>query len=176
MKAGWAVKAVTLAALAISGCSAFMAGIEDRTLAEEEIVAMSQAGVGSRVIIRKIEVTWSQFSLAAEDIIRLKGQGVSDDVIKAMIDSDEAAELVDLEKSYSQYDYWFNYYNTFYPAYIYSYPVRPYMNYMNGPYVSPMYRWSDRVGGYYRDFPVGFPGSNYRRYPFYYNYPAVRDE
>ena len=179
MNVAWVVKeslVITLAVLMISGCSAFMTEIEERALVEEEIIAMSKAGVGSNVIIRKIQVTRSQFSLNTEDIIRLKKEDISDDVIEAMINSDIAAEEVDLERSYSLYDYWFNYYNTFYPAYVYSDPVNPFPYYTTGPSGYPMYRLGGIPGRYYRNFPVGLPRKPYDTYPFNFNASGEKDE
>ncbi len=161
---------ILLAALVITGCSAYLAVEEnERALSEKDIIALSQAGISSEIIKRKIEVTRSQFSLETEDIVNLKNEGVSDDVIRSMIDTDEAAGLVDLERSYSLYDYWFNYYNTFYPVYIYR-------NLTWGSYLYPMYRSSGRLGFYYRDFPVGLPWSGYNTYPGYRNSPPALGE
>ena len=164
MKTGWVVigtVVVTLVVLIFSGCAEFVNVDEyEQTLDAEDVIAMSKAGVGSVVIIRKIEVSRSRFSLDTEDIIQLKSEGVADDVIHVMIDTDEAAELVDLERSYSLYDYWFNYYNTLYPVNLYadpSFPLFPNMYYSWSQFVNPMYRWSGTLGRFYRDFPVGLP-------------------
>ena len=161
---------ILLAGLVISGCSSYMA-VEERkqTLSSDDIIAMSQAGVSSEIIKRKIEVTHSQFSLETSDIVHLKSEGVSDDVIRSMIDTDENAGLVDLERSYSLYDYWFNYYNTFYPVYIYRNPTW-------GAYLNPMYRSGESLGWYYRDFPVGLPWSGYTEYPRYWSSPPALGE
>ena len=142
--------------VAVSACSS-LAIINERAATVEDIINMTKAEVGPDVIKRHIEVTRSQFTLDPDQIVRLKEAGVDDRVIKAMLDTDEAAELVDLEKSYSLYDYWFNYYNSHYPVNLYSYPVYPIINFSwgSGPYSS--YRWSGELGRYYRDFPVGLP-------------------
>ena len=180
MKSGCGVKKflfIMLAILAISGCSVFM--VEDevyRGVSVEDVVAMSKAGVGSGVIKRKIEVSRSQFSLDTNDIIRLKSEGVSDDVINAMIDTDEDAEQVDLERSYDLYDYWFNYYNTYYPVSLYFNRYYPLMNYSYGPFHPAMYRWSGDMGAYYRDFPVGLPVKGYGKYPFEIRMPEEKEE
>ena len=161
---------ILLTALVISGCSAYLALEEnERALSAKDIIALSKAGVSSEIIKRKIEVTRSQFNLETEDIVRLKNEGVSDDVIHSMIDTGEAAGLVDLERSYSLYDYWFNYYNTFYPVYIYRNPTW-------GAYLNPMYRSGESLGWYYRDFPVGLPWSGYTEYPRYWSSPPALGE
>ena len=148
--------AVSVVALAVSACSSLVT-INERAVTVQDIINMTKAEVGPDIIKRHIEVTRSQFMLDPDQIVRLKEAGVNDRVIKAMLDTDEAAELVDLEKSYSLYDYWFNYYNTNYPVNLYSYPVYPILNFSwdQGPYSS--YRWSGESGRYYRDFPVGLP-------------------
>ena len=147
---------IGLAALLISGCSSHM--VENRPqVSVEDILNMTNAGVGADIIIRQIDVTYSLFRLDPDQIIRLKEAGVDERVIEAMIDRDEDAEAVDLVKSYSLYDYWFNYYNTFYPVNLYAYPVYPYLYDPWSPGISPVYRWSGRMERYYRNFPVGLP-------------------
>jgi hypothetical protein len=162
MKTGWKVTqsvVIALAILVITGCSEYVKvhEYEKKSVDTEDIIAMSKAGVASEVIILKIKVSQSQFSLDTNDIIRLKNEEVSDDVIGAMIDTDIAAEEVDRERSYALYDYWFNYYNTFYPVYRYNYPIFPYLYDSWGPSGTPLYRWSGTLGRYYMDFPVGLP-------------------
>ena len=140
----------------MAGCSSFV-NVPERKVTFDDIISMSKAEVGGGVIKRQIAVTRSQFHLDQDDIIMLKNEGVADEVIEAMIDTDEEAQIADLEKSYSLYDYWFNYFDTFYPLYIYDYPRAPYLYYSWGPYANPIYRWSGTLGRYYRDFPVGLP-------------------
>jgi len=169
MKAGWRlIESVVIASavLMISGCSAHMTPRESsHGLDERDVIALTKAGVGSGVIIQKIRVSRSQFSLETDDIIRLKKQGVDDDVIRTMIGTDEAAKRADLARSYDLYEYWFNYYNTFYPVNLYFYPVSPLLTYQSGRFINPNYRWSEDLGRYYREFPVGTSGWLRGRYP-----------
>ena len=156
---------VALAFLVISGCSEYGTLPPQPVLKIDDIIELSKAGVGSGVIKRQIAVTHSQFRIETDDILRLKKAGVADDVIEAMIDTSEEAQSADLEKSYSLYDYWFNYYNTFYPLYLYDYPFSPYLYNAGDPYGFHGYTWSGTLGRYYRDFPVGLPKKGDTRYP-----------
>ncbi|MFC1693690.1 hypothetical protein ACFL1R_09315 [Candidatus Latescibacterota bacterium] len=147
--------AITIALLAISGCSGMVNVPERPVLVVDDIIKMSKAEVGSGIIKLKISSTRSHFRLDSDNILMLKEEGVPDDVIKAMLDTDEGAEEYDLERSYSEYDYWFNYYNTNFPINFYGYPYVPYMFFFSSPYATPVYRWSETLGRYYREFPVG---------------------
>lgn len=51
----------------------------------QDIIDMSKAGVGDKVIIDQMKATQSAFELSARDIVDLKNAGVSDQVIGAMI-------------------------------------------------------------------------------------------
>ena len=155
--------AFILAAFLISGCSSLMVE-NQRAVSVEDILNMTRAGVSADIIIRQIDVTHSLFRLDPDRVIRLKEAGIDEKVIEAMIDMDEDAEAVDLVKSYSLYDYWFNYYNTFYPMNLYAYPVYPVLYDPWSPGISPVYRWSGGMGRYYRDFPVGLPRRIPQRY------------
>ena len=55
------------------------------TLTKRQIMAMAKAGVGDEAILEQIERTGAAFDLSADDLIKLKQVGVSEQVIKAMI-------------------------------------------------------------------------------------------
>jgi len=56
-----------------------------RMLGVTEVVQMTQAGVSDGVIIGQIHSSGSVYQLSANDTIWLKQQGVSDDVVRAMM-------------------------------------------------------------------------------------------
>lgn len=54
---------------------------------KKDVVELSKAGVGEDVVIRRIEATPGGFDLSSSDIIALKGSGVSNRVLAAMVRS-----------------------------------------------------------------------------------------
>jgi len=154
--------AAVLTVLVLAGCSAMFTEEEEvyRGLYVEDVVAMSRAGVPPGIIIRKIEVSGSRFSLDKEGLISLRRKGVSDEVVEAMMNTSDEAKEADLERGYALYEYWTNYYNRFYPSVLPFYRFFPSMYYAYGPLHTARYRWSGIMGAYYLDFPVGF----HRRY------------
>ena len=152
MKAMWVLLAlVSVGIVVLSGCSSFVT-IHERQMNIEDIISMTKAGVGPEIIKSQIEVTNSRFTLTSDEIITLKKAGVDDKVIEAMIETELLPESFDWEHGMSPYDYWFNYYNSWYPSYSY-----PYFN----PYA--VYRDPSRVGRFYRYYPV-YPPSSYYQY------------
>jgi len=142
--------AAVLAAALMAGCAAFDVG-NPRALLVEEVIAMTEAGVGKDVIMRQIEVTRSRFELDARQIILLKKAGVDDDVLEAMINTEMYPNYYDREFGYSPYDYSFNYYNHWYPVSSHY----PYIYHYMYPYTS--YRRADLIGRFYRYAPITAP-------------------
>jgi hypothetical protein len=70
---------------------------QTETLTNKEIILMTQAGLSKDLIVRKIKETKGNYDTSAESLIDLKKAGVSDDVIKLMMDSIKDFE----EKNYS---------------------------------------------------------------------------
>lgn len=56
-------------------------------LTNDAIVAMSKAGLGDDLILGKIKVSQCQFDLSTQSILRLKEEGVSQAVLKAMVET-----------------------------------------------------------------------------------------
>jgi hypothetical protein len=71
----------------ISGCSVFLT-VNPRAVSIDDIIAMSKAGIGAGVIKSNIQATHSRYYLSPGDIIRLKNEGVADDLLKAMIQTE----------------------------------------------------------------------------------------
>ena len=134
----WMVMAVIALALLAGGCAAM---INERQMTLDEIVGMSESGVGDSVIERQIDATHSEFVLTPDDISRLKSAGVSDNVIESMIESGQTPRYFDYENN----PYYWHYYG-YYP-----------------PYAT--YRRSDLLGRFYfYGPPYPYPHSSYGEY------------
>jgi|GEM_PF-147121 len=72
---------------AIVTSASLCAAVPRRTLTIHDVKAMAAAGVSDTVIIEQIKATGTRFVLTADDIIDLHQSGVSDVVIRFMIDT-----------------------------------------------------------------------------------------
>ncbi len=144
--------------LMIAGCSAFVT-VNERAMSLDDIINLTKAKASSDVIIRQIEVTRSKFMLGADDIVRLKNEGVEDDVIEFMIETENTPQRMNWNYNYAPYDYWYNYYNDFYYPY-YDYYYNPDAFYLYGDI--PYYR--HRSPYIVRQTP-GLVGRFYEYYP-----------
>jgi tetratricopeptide (TPR) repeat protein len=63
--------------------SAFAAEV----LTNDAVVTMVKAGLGEQVILDKIKISENQFDLSTQGLVRLKESGVSETVIKAMVET-----------------------------------------------------------------------------------------
>ena len=87
-------------------------------MAIEDVINMSEEGIGDSIIISQINATKSYFELTTSDIIELKKVGVSEKIINAMI---KTAKVVDNRKARRYYSY---------PSYLFPY------NYYASPWYS----------------------------------------
>ena len=161
----------------ISGCSEFVT-FGDRTMTIEDIIKISKTKLDSEIIIRQIEITHSKFKLETQDIIRLKNEGVEDDVIEYMIGTDFTPDRFSWEYGYTPYEYSYYYFNSFYYPYTYNtgsyypnyddyYYRMHYYPYLFQSNIQELMQSGHRIGRYYYQ-----PG--YSRYnPFYP--PSGRD-
>ena len=146
--------------LMLAGCSAFVT-INERAMSLEDVINLSKVKLDSEVIIRQIEVTRSKFELTSDEIVMLKNEGVDDDVIEYMIETEFIPEKFTWDYGYSPYNYWYYHYNyAYYPMYDYYY--NPYSMYSNWgmPYYRSPYTVRRRpglVGRYYDYYPVTPP-------------------
>jgi hypothetical protein len=62
----------------------------DEVLTNDNVVAMTKAGIGSDVIVSKIASSKTAFDVSADGLVRVKHEGVDDDVIAAMIEASTA--------------------------------------------------------------------------------------
>jgi hypothetical protein len=65
----------------------------DRPLTNGDIVKMVKAGVPESVILRKVQMSESNFTTSPNALIELKRQHVPDDVMAAMLDSEAAMRM-----------------------------------------------------------------------------------
>ena len=169
---------VPVIVLLVSGCAAFVT-VNERAMSVDDVILITKSKVDSEVIISQIDATRSKFQLTADDIIRLKNEGVEDDVIQYMIESDFAPERFPRDYGYSQSDYWFNYYNSYnfpYSSPTYRYGASPYNTYRS-PYYNQSYYYPYT---YYTGWRLGLssPGVSSYRYngPLYGRYPSYGNE
>ena len=156
---------LAMALLAIAGCSSFST-VNPRAMTLDDIISMSKAGAGAEVIKDQILSTRSRFILSPQDIIRLKNDGVVDDVLRAMIESGNRPEQPTWDYGYSPYNSWFDYYGG-YPYYEYG----VYPNYSYGGYPYAVYRQPGLIGRFYSYYPVS-PWSGYGSYPYRWQYES----
>ena len=66
-------------------------------LTNDGVVTMVKAGLGDDVIVGKIRLSQAQYDLTTNGLVRLKGDGVSEAVIKAMIEASAGGEAPGLK-------------------------------------------------------------------------------
>lgn len=91
----WTSRLLALAStLLLGACSTFMPGSEVRfahPVSVTEIVKLSQAGVEPDVIVRKMNLSGVVYNLTDEQAERLRGLGVTPQVLEYMSDSYDQA-------------------------------------------------------------------------------------
>jgi len=95
-----------------------------RMMKQQDVIALSKAGVSDSLIVATMDATDSWFQLRAQDVLDLRGAGVSEKVISAMMaqpvepqgeaNSSTAVRYYDYSPYWSYYsDYPFWYYPSF---------------------------------------------------------------
>jgi hypothetical protein len=74
-----ALAAISIAAGSVLG--------QDETMTNDEVISLSRAGLASSIIVGKIRTSKTAFDLSTDALIKLKGAGVSDDVVGAMLEA-----------------------------------------------------------------------------------------
>ena len=116
-------------------------------LRQEDVIALTKAGIGNDLIVRMINTTGSTFRLRTPDVIALADSGVADTVIQAMLSADGSSKKEDRPAVFRTYPY--DYY--WWAGY-------PYWD----PWFWPSYSWSPRA--YYGvRFVGGFHGHGRHR-------------
>jgi hypothetical protein len=77
------------------GCALLFASpAAAETLTNSTVIELVRAGIGNDAVIAKIKATDGKYNLGTDDLIALKNQGVSGDVIAAMIGASTKANAV----------------------------------------------------------------------------------
>jgi hypothetical protein len=82
MKALLVLSALTIL---ITGCAT--PAPRPPALTESDILSMIKAGMSDNDVLRRIDATRSVFHLSADDVVRLRQEGVSDRVVNGMLDT-----------------------------------------------------------------------------------------
>lgn len=74
-------------------CLFLVSGIfaQTETLDNQDVILMTQAGLGKELIIKKINDSNGNYEVSAQNLIDLKKAGVADDVIKLLMEKSEIA-------------------------------------------------------------------------------------
>jgi hypothetical protein len=64
------------------------------TMSNEEVISLTKAGLASSVIIGKIRTSKTNFDMSTDALIALKQNGVSDDVVTAMLEAKSGKTMV----------------------------------------------------------------------------------
>ncbi len=99
-------------------------------LRQEDVIALTKAGISNDVIVRMINTTGSTFRLRTPDVIALADSGVADTVIHAMLLADESSRKEDRPTVYRTYPYDYYWWGG-YPYY--------------DPWFWPSYYWAPRA-------------------------------
>ena len=101
--------------LAIACAAAFMVGCATPPrpvpLTQADIISMVKVGVPDEEIMRRIDVTGTVFRLSADDVVRLRNEGVSDRVVTYMLDTyTQAVAAEQRRQDASYFDFYYGYY------------------------------------------------------------------
>jgi hypothetical protein len=90
--------ALALALLTAPGFAQAPGSATDEVLTNDEVTAMSKAGLGPDVIVAKIRSSRTDFDVSSDALIRLKQEGIDDGVIAVMIDAASAPPAPDTRR------------------------------------------------------------------------------
>ena len=85
--------AIVLAVSFVTAAVSFAQLTYDAPLTNADIVKMVKAGIPESVILRKVQMSESNFTTSPNALIELKRQHVPDDVMAAMLDSEAAMRM-----------------------------------------------------------------------------------
>jgi hypothetical protein len=77
-------------------------------LTQADIISMVKAGLPDEEILRRIDATRTVFRLSADDVVRLRNEGVSDRVVNYMLDTYTRAVVAE-QRRQDAYYYDFHY-------------------------------------------------------------------
>ena len=119
----------------------------------QDVIDMSNAGVGNDVVIDMIHKSGSVFRLGPQDVVALADSGVSSQVIRAMIKTEQAPQYSEATGGGYWYDpdwYWYGGYPWSYPWYFG----------LSAGYYAPLYVHRYYGPHYSFSSPRGFPGGS----------------
>jgi hypothetical protein len=105
----------------------------------DDVIALAKDSVGDDVILAQMKATHSYFKLTNNDIRDLKKNGVSAQVINAMIKSVDEPQTTSTRRAYYPYPDYYWYSNPYY----------------YGSWYSPVYMGFSYRSGYYGGFRMG---------------------
>jgi hypothetical protein len=85
--------AIVLAVLVVTAAASFAQSTNDAPLTNADIVKMVKAGIPESVILRKVQMSESNFTTSPNALIELKRRHVPDDVMAAVLDSEAAMRM-----------------------------------------------------------------------------------
>ncbi|GAB62986.1 MAG: hypothetical protein DWB56_07300 [Candidatus Jettenia sp.] len=68
--------------------------IADEIITNDTILTMVKAGLGDELVITKIKTSQNQFDVSTKNILKLKNEGVGDNIIKAMLEASAKQKAV----------------------------------------------------------------------------------
>lgn len=89
--------------MALAGCAT--TAPRPVPLTQAEIISMTKEGLPDEMIIRRIDDTRTFFRLSADDVVRLRQEGVSDRVVTYMLDTYTRAAVAQERQYDSDYRY-----------------------------------------------------------------------
>jgi len=81
------IKGLFSAAVLAAVLSLVSAALAQETITNEEVISLTKAGLASTIIIGKIRSSKTNFDMSTDALIRLKQNGVGDDVVAAMLEA-----------------------------------------------------------------------------------------
>jgi len=76
---------IAMLALAVSVCASGLVFAQDETMTNTEVISLSKAGLSSAIIIDKIRTSKTNFDMSTDSLIKLKQEGITDDIVSAML-------------------------------------------------------------------------------------------
>lgn len=101
------VSRLLLMTLLVAGCATPKP--RPTPLGMADIISLTKAGVADSEIIQRIDETRSVYRLGAEDIVMLRGQGVSERVVNYMLETYTRAALAEQQRRDYDYHYRFQF-------------------------------------------------------------------
>ena len=70
-------------------CLAFYSNVQAQSdvMTNDEVISLAKAGLSQSIIIGKIRTSKSSFDLSTDSLIKLKQEGISDDIVTAMLEA-----------------------------------------------------------------------------------------